>query len=122
MKTIIVTRHEGALEWLRKHHPELTEELCQSCQGLGGCAHCGAHEQGEGYVPIAIDVLTHATPDDVRGNRVIGVLPEELSSLCAEYWKLSMNVPPGMRGKEISCADMERLGCSVKRYEVKEVA
>jgi CRISPR-associated protein Csx16 len=91
MKTIIVTRHLGALEWLRKHHPELGEAK----------------------------VVSHASPDDLQGNRVIGVLPVNLAALCAEYWHLSMQVPPEARGKELSAEEMEQFGCSIERFIVR---
>lgn len=91
MKTIIVTRHPGALDWLQKHHPELGEA----------------------------DVVSHASADQITGVRVVGVLPIDLAALCGEYWHLSMEVPPEYRGKELSCEDMERFGCSIRRYSIE---
>jgi len=44
MKTIIVTRHPGALIWLQTHHPELTD----------------------------VTTLSHAGEDDLKGNIVVG--------------------------------------------------
>ena len=44
-QTLFVSRHAGALDWLRAHHPELAE----------ACRH-----------------VTHATPADLAGNIVIG--------------------------------------------------
>ena len=92
MKTIIVTRHSGALDWLRKHHPELGDA----------------------------EIVSHASQDQIAGARVVGVLPVNLAAKCGEYWHLSMDIPPEARGKELSCEDMEHLGCSIQRYRIVE--
>lgn len=91
-KTIIVTRHPGALEWLKKHHPE-----------FGGA-----------------EVAAHVSPDQIAGAVVIGVLPVNLAAICGEYWHLLMEVPPEARGKELKCEDMESFGCSIRRFHVAE--
>lgn len=90
MKTIIVTRHPGALAWIQKRHPEFQDA----------------------------QVIAQAKPDDLAGNRVIGILPVDLAAMCGEYWALNMRIPAEMRGKELTCEDMERFGCSIKRFLV----
>lgn len=105
MKTIIVTRHPGALEWLRKHYPELFETTYQEDPAV----------DLEVVEPI---VVAHADPAGVAGNRVIGVLPFHLAALAAEYWNLDISVPAEARGKELTCADMERYGARLTRYVV----
>jgi CRISPR-associated protein Csx16 len=92
-KTIIVTRHPGALDWLRKHHPELGEA----------------------------EVVSHASPEQIQGARVIGVLPVNLAAVCGEYWHLAMEVPPEARGKELSREDMERFGCDIEKFVVTKI-
>jgi putative CRISPR-associated protein (TIGR02620 family) len=106
MKTIIVTRHPGALNWLKKHHPELDDrEYCPICGGRG--------------TVDAFYVRPHATPEDVAGNRVIGILPNRLSCLAAEYWELDLpGLPAEARGKELSCEEMELYGAKLTRYFV----
>jgi putative CRISPR-associated protein (TIGR02620 family) len=122
MKTVIVSRHPGAMDWLRKHHPEMFPmQICVGCNGTGFVGEDGSEEciscDGHGEIPmLGTVVLSHASPDDVRGNRVIGILPEELSTLAAEYWKINVRVPAEYRGKELSCADLERFGCKIKRW------
>ena len=105
METIIVTRHAGAMEWLRKNHIDIFDPIYPISE----------EEEIEIVEPI---VLAHAKPDDVRGKRVIGILPNRLSSLAAEYWELNIDIPADMRGKEISCQEMERLGASLKRWDI----
>ncbi len=94
MKTMIVTRHAGALDWLRAHHPEFKD-----------CT-----------------VLAHARPEDLEGNRVVGVLPVHLATLCEEYWHLEMSVPPEFRGTELTVSDMELFGCEIHQYVVEMVS
>jgi len=86
--TIIISRHPGAIEWLKRHHPELS----------------GAK------------VLKHAVPDDLFGNVVIGTLPVNLAALAKEYWHLTMDIPVEARGKELTADDMEEFGCKINRY------
>ena len=88
--TIFVSRHPGAIAWIQKHHPEFGEAK----------------------------VIGHATPGDIKGNRIIGVLPVDLASLAGEYWHLTMRLPPEARGKELSLEEMEQYGCSIERYEI----
>jgi len=93
VETVIVTRHVGALQWLNKHHPEFGEAR----------------------------VITHATPELVRGKRVVGILPVQLAAECAEYWHLEMSVPREKRGAELTAEELERFGCKLTRYEVRKV-
>lgn len=141
LKTIIVTRHRAALEWIEKHHPKLIfPDGSRVHYVLDGNVEHGI-VVGRDVLTTSIDIqhqivhisnslvgsddvriISHATPEDVAGNRVIGILPEELSSLAAEYWKLSMVVPADYRGEELTVEDMERFGCSLKRWWVYDEA
>lgn len=116
MKTIIVTRHPGALAWIQKHHPELMGEPDYCPVDHEATEHCDLCH-GKGTVQ-STRVVSHAEPEDLAGNRVIGVLPVDLAALCGEYWALDMRIPADFRGKELSCEDMERFGCSIKRWVV----
>lgn len=147
LKTIIVTRHHAALEWIEKHHPEivfprgshihyvingevehgiivnrdmLTTSIDISPQRIQG-SHI-VHVSNELVGSDEVKIISHAKPEDVVGARVIGILPEELSSLAAEYWKLSMVVPADYRGKELTAEDMEQFGCSLKRWWIYDEA
>jgi len=93
MKTVIVVRHIGAKEWIAKHHSEFSD----------------------------VEQIAQAKPEDLKGNRVIGVLPIHLAALCAEYWHLEMNIPQEARGKELSCEDMETFGCKISQFEVRRI-
>ncbi len=92
-QTYLVTRHPGARDW--------------------------ADEEG-----IAVDALVdHLDVTDIQpGDRVIGSLPVNLAAQVCErggrYLHLSLELPPGLRGRELSADDMRRLGARVEEFHV----
>jgi CRISPR-associated protein Csx16 len=97
MTTYFVTRHPGAREW--------------------------AQQQG-----ITVDTqVDHLNVAQVKvGDVVIGTLPVNLvAEVCARggryYLHLALDLPPGVRGKELSVEDMERLGARLEKYRVERV-
>lgn len=96
MTTWFVSRHPGAIEWIKK-------------QGIG-VDHFIEH--------IELSRLK-------AGDRVIGVLPVNfIAQLCAmdiEYWNLNLSLPAHARGKELSLQQLEQYGAHLQRYEVYEV-
>ena len=97
MPTYIVTRHAGALVWLRRHfgEPNLRALRC------------------------AEDAPVRA------GDRVVGVLPiswaARICALGAEAHVLTFDVPAELRGQELSADDLDALGARLVRYEVRIV-
>jgi CRISPR-associated protein Csx16 len=93
MTTYFVTRHPGALEW--------------------------AQEEG-----VAVDRLVdHLDPDLIQlGDTVIGTLPVNLAAQVCErggrYLHLSLDLPAGLRGRELSAADMRACGARLEEYTV----
>lgn len=92
-QTYLVTRHPGARDW--------------------------AAQEG-----IAVDaLLDHLDVTDIQpGDRVIGSLPVNLAAQVCErggrYLHLSLELPPGLRGRELTAADMHRLGARVEEFHV----
>lgn len=43
----------------------------------------------------------HASPDDIEGKHVIGVLPMRLAALACKVTEIALDLPPDMRGKEL---------------------
>ena len=93
METIFVTRHPGAVEWLKKTHPEW---------GLA-------------------KLFGHVNTEDVRGRRVVGTLPIHLAAIAGEYWHLEMKLPPELRGKEKTEEEMTSCGAQLRCYRVELV-
>lgn len=95
MGAYFVTRHAGATEWAAR-------------KGLSA------------------QVVSHLDMSWLEdGDLVLGTLPVSLAAeVCARggrYFHLSLDVPPGMRGHELSADDMERLGASLEEFEVRRV-
>ena len=87
---IIVTRHKGAVEWLRQ-------------QGIEG------------------KVIAHATAEDVIGQQVVGVLPLYLASLTLAITSIDIDLPPELRGKDITPEQMDECGAKLVTYKVRRM-
>ena len=66
-------------------------------------------------------VITHATPEDVTGNHVIGVLPHHLSCLAASLTEVPLRMPPVFRGKELSLPQVREFAGKPAKYIVYKV-
>ncbi len=100
MKTIIVTRHPAAIDFIKKWHD-------------------------------VDEVKSHLTDEDIAslklGDHVIGVLPINLAAKVCERTNravtiLSMDVPPHLRGKELTLQDMEACNALLTKYVVMNVS
>lgn len=97
MTTTLVTRHPGAVEWAAR-------------QGLKVDKH-----------------LTHLDPAAVQpGDTVIGTLPVNLAAaVCArggQFWYLSLDLPEGARGRELSADDLDAYGARLEAYAIQRLA
>lgn len=88
--TIVVTRHVALVEFLRE------------CRVI------------DSNTPI----LSHATSDDVRGKNVIGVLPMHLAALCKTVVEIPLNIPPELRGKELTLEQVRQYAGNAVVYAV----
>lgn len=97
-KTIFVSRHPGAIAWIKDQAIQITEHV--------------SHLSSE------IELK--------KGDVVIGTLPinivAELNQLGIRYIHLSLVVSPNMRGKELTKEDMEEAQASLKEYFIDEIA
>jgi len=90
---IIVTRHPGLVAYLRS---------------IGV-----ADEQTE--------VVPHATPSNVAGKHVCGVLPHSLSCLCASFAEVPLNLPADLRGSELSLEQVRQYAGKLVTYQVRRL-
>ena len=94
MTTYLITRHPGALQW--------------------------AQEEG-----LAVDhQLEQLAPECVQsGDHVIGTLPVHLAAAVCErggrYFHLTLDIPPQLRGRELSSADMRTCDARLEEYRVE---
>lgn len=79
-------------------HPALVEYLRE--QGIEG------------------EVISHASPETVKGQDVVGVLPLSLSCLCNSFKEVSMVIPAELRGKELSLDDIKACHPVITSYKI----
>lgn len=96
MTTWFVSRHPGAIEWIKKQPIAIDRWV----------SHLDVHV---------------VAPNDI----VIGVLPlDAVAALCAKgavYYALSFCVPEQLRGTELSVEILDSLGCELTRYDVRKI-
>ena len=93
MATWIVTRHPGALQWMRR-------------QGV-----------------VATRVVAHLDTNEIAdGDEVIGTLPVPLvAEVCARgarYLHLRINMPVELRGKELTEDQMNAMDAALEEFSV----
>ena len=96
MTTFVVTRHSGALDWLRRF-------------GIS-----------EARVVDQLDLEAVKA-----GDEVVGTLPVHLAALVvsrgARYWHLSMELSRDARGKELSADAIESFNARLEQFTVERV-
>lgn len=94
MTVYFITRHPGAVAWAHQEGIEVTELIDH------------------------LDVTRIQT-----GDTVVGTLPVNLAAqICARgarYLHLSLELPPDMRGKELTAEDMRRLGARLEAFYIQ---
>jgi putative CRISPR-associated protein (TIGR02620 family) len=88
---LIVTRHPGLVTYLREI----------------------------GLADAETAVVTHATPDVVKGKRVCGVLPHSLSCLCDTFTEVPLDLPQELRGAELTVEQVRQFARPAVTYRVE---
>ena len=91
---VVVTRHPALLEYLRE------QGLCDS----------------------AAVVIEHATPDDICGRHVVGVLPLHLAAEAASVTEIKLDLPADARGRELSLEEVRQYAGEPSTYVVFKAA
>lgn len=91
MDQIVVTRHSALIEFLRER----------------------------GLVGDDVRVIAQASPEDVRGKHVIGVLPLHLAALADRVTVVDIATPPELRGVELSLQQLREYARGVTTYRVQ---
>jgi len=90
-KTVVVTRHKALVEYLKEIG--LADDTCQ--------------------------VIEHATPKDVKGKVVVGVLPLRLAALAVEVIEVPMDIPAELRGVELNIEQVREFAGQPVTYKVE---
>lgn len=93
MEQVIVTRHKALVEYLVTR----------------------------GIVGSDVPVIAHATPEDIKGRHVYGVLPLSLAKLAGAITEIPLHLPPELRGKELSLEQVKKYSKEPATYVVGEV-
>ena len=88
--TTIITRHPGLVEYLKEI----------------------------GLADATTTVLAHATPENVRGKHVCGVLPHSLSCLAESFTEVPLTLPPELRGMELTLEQVRQYAGDPVTYRV----
>lgn len=93
MTTWLVSRHPGAIQWIKQQGFRLDRRV----------VHLDVNEVNS-------------------GDQVFGTLPIQLAAeICqrgAEYWHLTLPLPPELRGQELTAEDLSNLGAYLQAFEV----
>jgi len=93
MDTVVITRHPGLVEYL---------------------IELKVIEEGTEFTE-------HATPQMVRGKRVIGVLPLDLAAEAECVVSVPLKIPPELRGVELSADQVREFAGEVTTYKVEVI-
>ena len=78
------------------------------------------HLQNLGLVEPGVEVVKHATPEDVAGRHVItSGLPLHLASLAEKLTTVGLFLPLEMRGEELTLAQVEQYAQPAASYVVR---
>lgn len=90
MSKIIITRHQGLVDYLIY----------------------------QGLVSKDTKVISHATPDQVRGKDVIGVLPMDLAVLARSVTIVPLNLPQNLRGVDLTVDQVAQYAGTPRTFSV----
>ncbi len=90
---LVVTRHPGLIEVLAE----------------------------QGICDKATPVVAHATPDQIRGKNIAGVLPLALAAVCESVTEVSLSLPAELRGQELTAAQVRSHMTGTRTYRVLTV-
>lgn len=91
--TIVVTRHEALVSYLRSL----------------------------GMIRNDTRVIRHASVDDIRGMNVIGVLPLHLAAEAESITEVTLNIPDRLRGTELTLKEVQQFARPPVRYRVEKL-
>lgn len=74
-----------------------------------------------GLIEQGTPVISHATPEQVQGKNVIGVLPLSLASLANSVTEIPLALTPEMRGKELDLDTLRSIAGEAVTYRVNRV-
>ena len=74
-----------------------------------------------GLVGLGVSVVEHASPEDILGKHVVGILPLHLAALAAKVTVVPLTVPQELRGVELSLDQVRQYAGEPATYVVTQV-
>ena len=71
-----------------------------------------------GYIDSSTPVCSHPKGKDVRGKRLIGVLPNSLAYLAESITEVPLKLEPKHRGRELTIAELREVALPIATYKV----
>jgi CRISPR-associated protein Csx16 len=96
MTTYFISRHPGAVEWATTEGHKVDQQLSH------------------------FDVTIVNQGDEVLGTLPINLVAE-VNARGADYFHLTLDLPPEVRGKEITAEDMRHYGARLEQYTAKRL-
>jgi putative CRISPR-associated protein (TIGR02620 family) len=90
---LVVTRHQSLVDYLRE----------------------------TGIIAGDAEVVAQVTADQVRGRHVVGILPLHLAALASQVTVVPLEVPPDLRGVELSLDQIRQYAGKVQAFRVTSV-
>jgi len=94
MSKVVVTRHQALVDYLRER------------------GDIPANDSG-------VEIISHATEDDVAGRDVIGVLPLRLACAARTVTEVPLDLPSELRGQELTLDQVREYAGSPTTYRVE---
>jgi putative CRISPR-associated protein (TIGR02620 family) len=74
-----------------------------------------------GVIQSGTGVITHATPDQIAGRDVIGVLPMHLAAVCNTVTEVPLALTESDRGQELTVERLRQVAGPPRTYKVRLV-
>ena len=75
----------------------------------------------KGLVDADVQVISNATIEDVKGKKVIGVLPYHLAAAASSIIEVKINTPPPLRGANLTLEQVRKYASDAQEYKVVRI-
>jgi len=99
MSTIFITRHPGAVEWLKANYPKIAKSATMVSHFDASTTEAGDVIVGILPVNMICDVINHG----------------------ARFIALQIDLPAELRGKELTVEDMDNCNAKLQEYHVEAI-
>ena len=105
------------------HRVDVKKEYIMAAEAIIITRHSALVEVLKGLVPELTNakVIAQATPSEVEGKHVYGVLPLHLAALADRVTTVSLNLPPELRGVELNVEQVRQYMSDLETFKVSKL-